>query len=101
MGKVDRISQGGNQSVSLVGQNGGEPVLGRVKGREDQDPACVDARSPFLRDSHPFQSPGRTDDHRLNAAQQDVQAFLFDRRMKSADDASTLIAPFLRLIQGL
>lgn len=62
------------------------------EGREEQHPPRVERSPAFGRDAHGFDGACGADDYRLLAAQENPQAFPFDRRVEAADDSDALVA---------
>lgn len=99
VGKVSLVGEGGDELVAAMGQVGGNAGFGVGKGGEDEQPAVGQRLSPFRQDAL-GQRSRRADDDGLLAAKQDSEAFLFNGRVKAADDATSGVAPIRRLVVG-
>jgi hypothetical protein len=100
MGEPVFVTERGGDQVAADGESGGNTAVTGRKTRKDQQPAFVQRSTPLGGHSQFFNATRETYDDRRFSAQQDAEAFLFDGRMKTADDAPAGIAPVRGLIVG-
>src|SRR5712692_2201363 len=86
------MSQACNQPVSLFGQRRCDASMIRLERRKKQEPPLFQFFSPHPRDAHLLNTPGKTDNDQLRAAQQQVETLLLHWRVKAADDWDTSVA---------
>ena len=98
--KNDLVGQCGYQLIAAVGECGFWPMDVLRECGKQQQAAIVDAVPPVLVKPHAFDTPCRADDNGLPSAQQDFQALLLNRRMKTTDDAASFVPQVLGLIIG-
>lgn len=70
------------------------------EGRQKQDSPRLEGGAAIGRNPHRVDGASGTDDEGLPAPQQDLQAFLFDRRVKPADHRHVLVAQTPRGVVG-
>lgn len=91
------IGQGGDELIAASGEHGGDSV-GRG-GERRQNQQATGSQGLFQVGRYTLaQGAGRANYDGLRAAQEDLQTFLFDRRMEAADDAASGVSPFRGLI---
>ena len=73
----------------------GGPTNGGGKGGYEEQFAALEFVLPVHGQLKGIESTGWADDDGLGAAQKDSQAFLFDKRVKAADDSAVFGAPAL------
>ena len=96
----DFIGERGDEFVPARGQGAGDAMFVSGDAGQDQQPAIGQRFLPVRRETHFFQTAGGTDDDGLVAAQENAETFFFHRRMKTADNAATGIAPAGGLVVG-
>ncbi len=75
------MRQGGDEFVAGLGLAAGGAGDSQAERGKNQQPAGVDRRSPEARQPRVSQALGRANDDGLLAAQQEIQALLFHRRI--------------------
>ena len=86
--------------VPAGGKGAGDAMLAPAEAGQNQKPAIGQRFLPVRCETHFFQTAGSTNDDGLTAAQENAETFFFHRRMKTADDAATSIAPAGGLVVG-
>ena len=99
MGEVGFIGEGGDKLIAAFGEGCGGVRVGFGKGGEDEEPVVGERLPPFGWDDLGERAGGTNDDG-LFAAKKNAEAFAFNGRMKTADDAASGVTPFHRLIVG-
>jgi hypothetical protein len=93
------LCESGNEFVAPNGQLDGHAACGGGKLCEEQEAAGGEGGTEFRREAR-RQAAGGAKDDRLATAEEDAQAFLFDRGVKAADDAAAGVAPVRGLVVG-
>jgi len=91
--------ESGHEEIATGGERGGGAAHGGGKRRQYQQAARGERRAEHGIETR-GQAAGGADDDGLGAAEQDAQAFLFHRRVKTADHGAAGVAPVGRLIVG-
>jgi hypothetical protein len=98
--KHNLIGQCGGKLVTAYGQLFGDPTRRCGELGKDKQPVSGERLLPVCWRTHARKSTGKTNDHRLPAAQQNTEAVPLHRRMEPANYASALIPPAHGLIVG-
>ena len=96
---IDLIGERCDKFVAPGSEVGGDAVFGSRERGEYQEPTGSHWLFPIGWNAS-GQRAGGTDNNGLYAAQENAQTFLFNRRMKSADDTLPGVAPLGSLIVG-
>src|ERR1039458_2836843 len=94
------ICERSDKFVPAGGKGAGDAMLVPAEAGQNQKPAIGQRFLPVRCETHFFQTSGSTNDDGLTAAQENAETFFFHRRMKTADDAATSIAPAGGLVVG-
>jgi len=92
VGKVRLVGQGGHDLVPVKGRVLGDALWLFAEGGEKQHPSGGEGGAAFRGNPHGVEGAGRANDDGLRAAQEDTQAFLFNRRVEAADDGDARVA---------
>src|SRR5580658_6294230 len=91
--KPDFISQSRDELIAFGGEGGGDAAIAFCETGNNQETVVGEWLLPVGRKAHVLKVAGRTDNDWLASAQKNAETLVFHRRMKTADDAATGIAP--------
>jgi hypothetical protein len=94
------ICERSDKFIPAGGKGAGDAMLVPAEAGQNQKPAIGQRFLPVSWETHFFQTAGGTYNDGLATTQEDAETFLFHRRMKTADDAATGIAPAGGLVVG-
>jgi len=93
VGEPDFIGQSRDELIAFGGEGGGDAAFASCEAGKNQETVIGERLLPVWRKAHVLKAAGRTDNDWLASAQKDAETLVFHRRMKTADDTATDIAP--------